>query len=93
MTYDELRSKIEQVVDPGFNRTFKEVNGIKKLVVGPTGVAELEIYLKDKSKYEQQMKIQIINSLKSNLDFQGLRLIFLNQNLSPLVKNQLNIWR
>ncbi|MFA6377300.1 MAG: hypothetical protein WCW63_01605, partial [Acholeplasmataceae bacterium] len=83
MTYDELRSKIEQVVDPGFNRTFKEVNGIKKLVVGPTGVAELEIYLKDKSKYEQQMKIQIIKLVKIELGFPGIKIDFFESEFIP----------
>ncbi len=83
MTYDELRSKIEQIVDPGFNKTLKEVDGIKKLVVGPTGVAELEIYLKDKSKYEQQMKIQIIKLVKIELGFPGIKIDFFESEFIP----------
>jgi ATP-binding protein involved in chromosome partitioning len=83
MTYEELRSKIEQIVDPGFNRTFKEVDGIKKLVVGPTGVAELEIYLKDKAKHEQQMKIQIIKLVKIELGFPGIKIDFFESEFVP----------
>jgi ATP-binding protein involved in chromosome partitioning len=84
MTYDELRSRIELIVDPGFNKTFKEVNGIKKLVVGPTGVAELEIYLKDKTKHEQQMKIQIIKLVKIELGFPGIKIDFFESEYVPV---------
>ena len=52
-SYDDLRKKIDELIDPGFNLPFKVVGGIKKLVVGPTGVVELELYLKDKQKNEQ----------------------------------------
>jgi ATP-binding protein involved in chromosome partitioning len=50
MKYDDLKRKIEEIIDPGFDLPLKAVNGVKKLVVGPTGVAELEIFLKDKTK-------------------------------------------
>ncbi|MFH0766970.1 MAG: P-loop NTPase [Bacillota bacterium] len=83
MTYDELRSKIEEIIDPGFNLPFKAVNGIKKLVIGPTGVAELEIYLKDKTKYEQQVKIQIIRLVKIELGFPGIKIDFFESEFIP----------
>ena len=76
MNYDDLRKKIDEIIDPGFNLPFKAVNGIKKLVIGPTGVAELEIYLKDKIKHEQQMKITIIKLVKIELGFPGIKIDF-----------------
>jgi len=83
MKYDDLRRKIEEIVDPGFELPFKEVNGIKKLVVGPTGVAELEIYLKDKTKHEQQVKIQIIRLVKIELGFPGIKIDFFESEFVP----------
>ncbi len=83
MTYDDLKSRIEEIIDPGFNKPFKEVNGIKKLVVGPTGVAELEIYLKDRVKYEQQVKIQIIRLVKIELGFPGIKIDFFESEFVP----------
>lgn len=83
MTYDELRSRLEEIIDPGFNKPLKEVNGIKKLVVGPTGVAELEIYLKDRTKYEQQVKIQIIRLVKIELGFPGIKIDFFESEFVP----------
>ena len=37
-TYEELKKRIEELEDPGYGKTLKEVEGIKKLTVGPTGV-------------------------------------------------------
>ncbi len=76
MTYDDLRKRLEELIDPGFNLPFKAVNGIKKLVIGPTGVAELEIYLKDKTKHEQAVKIMIIKLVKIELGFPGIKIDF-----------------
>ena len=83
MTYDDLKSRIEEIIDPGFNLPFKDVNGVKKLVIGPTGVAELEIYLKDKVKYEQQVKIQIIRLVKIELGFPGIKIDFFESEFVP----------
>ena len=82
-SYDDLKKRIEQIKDPGFNKPFGEVNGIKKLVVGPTGVAELEIYLKDKAKYEQQVKIEIIKAVKIELGFPGIKIEFFESEFVP----------
>ena len=83
MKYDDLKRKIEEIIDPGFDLPFKEVNGVKKLVVGPTGVAELEIYLKDKMKHEQQVKIQIIRLVKIELGFPGIKIDFFDSEFVP----------
>jgi ATP-binding protein involved in chromosome partitioning len=83
MTYEDLKKRIEQIKDPGFDKSFKEVNGIKKLVIGPTGVAELEIYLKDKSKHEQQVKIEIIKLVKIELGFPGIKIDFFESEFVP----------
>ena len=83
MTYDDLRKRLEEMIDPGFNRSFKEVNSIKKLVVGPTGVVEMELYLKDKAKHEQNMKIQIIKLVKIELGFPGIKIDFFESEFVP----------
>lgn len=83
MTYEVLKKAIETVIDPGFNQPLKDVKGIKKLVVGPTGVAEVEIYLKDKQKHEQQVKIQIIKLVKIELGFPGIKIDFFESEFVP----------
>ena len=47
------------------------------------GVAELEIYLKDKAKYEQQVKIEIIKLVKIELGFPGIKIEFLESEFVP----------
>jgi len=83
MTYDDLRKRLEELIDPGFNLPFKAVNGIKKLVIGPTGVAELEMYLKDKTKHEQAVKIMIIKLVKIELGFPGIKIDFFESEFVP----------
>jgi ATP-binding protein involved in chromosome partitioning len=84
MTYDDLKKRLEEIVDPGFNKTFKEVNGIKKLVIGPTGVAELEVYLKDKQKNETKVKLEIIKLVKIELGFPGIKVEFFESEFVPV---------
>jgi ATP-binding protein involved in chromosome partitioning len=83
MTYDDLRKRVEEMLDPGFNKPFKAVNGIKKLVVGPTGVVEMELYLKDKTKHEQNLKIQIIKLVKIEMGFPGIKIDFFESEFVP----------
>lgn len=82
-SYDDLRKKIDELIDPGFNLPFKAVGGIKKLVVGPTGVVELELYIKDKQKNEQAMKIQVIKLVKIELGFPGIKIDFFESEYIP----------
>lgn len=82
-SYDELRKRIDEIVDPGFNLPFKQVGGIKKLVVGPTGVVELELYVKDKQKNEQALKIQVIKLVKIELGFPGIKIDFFESEYIP----------
>jgi ATP-binding protein involved in chromosome partitioning len=82
-SYDDLRKKIDELIDPGFNLPFKAVGGIKKLVVGPTGVVELELYLKDKQKNEQALKIQVIKLVKIELGFPGIKIDFFESEFIP----------
>ena len=44
--YQELRSKIEALVDPGYKKQISKVDGLKKLTVGPTGIVDVVIALK-----------------------------------------------
>lgn len=76
MTYDKLREKLEHIMDPSFDKPLKEVSGIKKLTIGPTGVVECEIYLKDKQKDETKVKLEIVKLIKVDLKFPGIKLTF-----------------
>lgn len=82
-SYDELRKKLEEMIDPGFNQPFRAVGGIKKLVVGPTGVVELELNVKDKQKNEQALKIQVIKLVKIELGFPGIKIEFFESEFVP----------
>ncbi len=82
-SYDDLRKRLEEIVDPGFNQPFKAVGGVKKLVIGPTGVVELEINLKDKTKNEQAIRLQIIKLVKIELGFPGIKIDFFESEFVP----------
>ena len=82
-SYDDLRKRLEEIVDPGFNQPFKAVGGIKKLVIGPTGVVELEVNLKDKQKNEQAVRLLIIKLVKIELGFPGIKIDFFESEFVP----------
>lgn len=82
-SYDDLKKRLEEIVDPGFNQPFKAVGGIKKLVIGPTGVVELEVNLKDKQKNEQAVRLLIIKLVKIELGFPGIKIDFYESEFVP----------
>ncbi|MDY0210098.1 MAG: P-loop NTPase [Acholeplasma sp.] len=76
-TYEELKIRIETLEDPGYGKTLKEVNGIKKLTVGPTGVVDVELYFsKPGTPEEQKFKINLIKLVKVELGFPGIKVTF-----------------
>ncbi len=83
MTYDDLKKRLGEIIDPGFDKPLKDVKGIKKLVVGPTGVVECEIYLRDKAKNEQKVKIEIIRLVKIEAGFPGIKIDFFESDFVP----------
>ena len=83
MTYDDLKKRLGEIIDPGFDKPLKDVRGIKKLVVGPTGVVECEIYLKDKAKNEQKVRIEIIRLVKIEAGFPGIKIEFFESEFAP----------
>ena len=63
--YQELRSKIEALVDPGYKKQISKVDGLKKLTVGPTGIVDVVIALKyPGSKDEIDFKIKLTKLVK-----------------------------
>ena len=76
MTYDDLKKRLDEIIDPSLGLPFGRVNGIKKLVIGPTGVVEVEVYLKDRSKDESKIKLQIVKLVKIELGFPGIKVDF-----------------
>jgi ATP-binding protein involved in chromosome partitioning len=75
-TYEQLRQQIESVIDPGFHLPLKDVVGIKKLVIGTTGIVECEIYLKNPKEHETKLKIELIKLVKVTCGFPGIKLNF-----------------
>lgn len=75
-TYEQLKQQIESFIDPGFFLTLKEVQGIKKLVVGPAGIVECEIYLKNPKEHASKLKIELIKLVKITCGFPGIKLSF-----------------
>lgn len=83
-SYNELKSKIEGLIDPGYNKTLKETNGLVKLTVGPTGVVDVEIALKEiGSDSERDFKIQLTKLVKLDLNFPGIKTKFLINDYLP----------
>jgi ATP-binding protein involved in chromosome partitioning len=75
-TYEQLRNQIESIVDPGFNKTLKEVQGIKRLVIDSTGIVECDIFLKKPQEHEAKLKLEIIKLVKITCGFPGIKLSF-----------------
>lgn len=75
-TYEQLKKQIESIIDPGFNKTLKEVQGIKRLVIDETGIVECDIFLKKPQEHEAQLKIEIIKLVKITCGFPGIKLTF-----------------
>jgi len=89
LTYDELKAKLGKIVDPTLEKPFDQVGGIKKLVIGPTGVVELEVNLKDKSRNEQKIKIEIIRLVKIDAGFPGIKIEFFETEYVPEGEKQI----
>jgi ATP-binding protein involved in chromosome partitioning len=83
LTYEQLKERLGEIKDPSLKKSFKEVGGLKKLVIGPTGVVELEINLKDKTANEQKMKIEIIRLVKIEAGFPGIKIEFFESEYVP----------
>ncbi|NMA05816.1 MAG: Mrp/NBP35 family ATP-binding protein [Acholeplasmataceae bacterium] len=75
--YQELRAKIESLVDPGYKKQIGKVDGLKKLTVGPTGIVDVVIALKyPNSKDEIDFKIELTKLVKLELGFPGIKITF-----------------
>ena len=83
-SYDELKKAIEALLDPSYNLPLKDVEGLKKLTVGPTGIVEVEVALKDiGGSVEQNFKIQLIELLKVKLGFPGAKDKLVSNQFTP----------
>ena len=75
--YDELKKHLEMLIDPGYNLPLKKTEGLKKLSVGPTGVVNVEIALKDISTESQkEFKLVVTKLVKLELGFPGIKISF-----------------
>lgn len=82
--YNELKSRIEALIDPGFNLSLKETKGLIKLTVGPTGIVEVEIALKEtQTESERDFKIALTKLVKLDLGFPGIKVNFIRSEFIP----------
>lgn len=89
--YETLKKEIEALHDPYFEKPLSETKGLRKLVVGPTGVVNVEIALKylDGAK-EQAFRIDLIKKVKVELGFPGIKMEFVINDYVPLGEKKIN---
>lgn len=88
--YQTLKLEIEKLVDPGYNKPIGEIDGLKKLTVGPTGVVEVEIGLKTLgTKDEIDVKINLTRLVKIDLGFPGIKISFVRNEFVPQGEKQI----
>lgn len=89
--YETLRKEIEALHDPYFEKPLSETKGLRKLVVGPTGVVNVEIALKyiDGAK-EQAFRIDLIKKVKVELGFPGIKMEFVINDFVPEGEKKIN---
>lgn len=84
LKYDELKEQISALIDPGYNKPLVEVDGLKKLVVGPTGVVEVEVGLKNTGGTEEiNFKLELTRLIKINLGYPGIKVTVVKNNFIP----------
>lgn len=76
--YKTLKEKLEQVIDPTFKKPLKEVEGIRRLLISDANVVDVVIALKNKSKDESKVKIEVIKLIKIELGFPGIKISFID---------------
>ncbi len=82
--YEILKKDIENLIDPGFQKTLGEVEALKKLTIGPTGVVEVIIALKQLgTKDEQDFKIALTKLVKITHKFPGIKIEFVRNDFIP----------
>lgn len=74
MTHEELKIRLEQLIDPTAGLKFKKTNGIETVTIEPNGVVVITIFLSNKSKDEKAVKLAVTKLIKQELGFPGLRL-------------------
>lgn len=82
--YEDLKLKIEEIIDPGFNQTLGAVNGIKRLEITEDQIVYVDLYLKDKTKHGQEIKLKVVRLVKIDFGFPGIKIDFFDSNyLAP----------
>ena len=82
--YQTLKKAIEALIDPGYDKTLKEVEGLKKLTIGPTGVVDVIVALKHIDQgYEQEFKLKLTKLVKVQYKFPGIKTEFVRNDFLP----------
>src|SRR5690554_1759033 len=82
--YQTLKKAIEALIDPGYDKTLKEVEGLKKLTIGPTGVVDVIVVLKHIDQgYEQEFKLKLTKLVKVQYKFPSIKTEFVRNDFLP----------
>jgi ATP-binding protein involved in chromosome partitioning len=82
--YQTLKKAIEALIDPGYDKTLKEVEGLKKLTIGPTGVVDVIVALKHIDQgCEQEFKLKLTKLVKVQYKFPGIKTEFVRNDFLP----------
>ena len=77
-TVDDIRRKIENVIDPTINKTLKESNAIKHIGINPDNdlAIILLVIARINGPEEKQIKREIAKIVKLDMGFSGLKISF-----------------
>jgi ATP-binding protein involved in chromosome partitioning len=76
MTHQTLQDEIELIKDPSFNKTIREVSGLKRFFIDEAGVVEVDLYLKDLNKDSASVKLAVIKLVKIKFQYPGIKINF-----------------
>lgn len=81
---EKLKEAILSVIDPGFNKPLREVNGLKHLSIeSETNVVDVQVYLKDHHKHQEKVKIEIIKLVKITFKYPGIKIQIFESEYKP----------
>ncbi len=76
MNKEELKSILENLIDPTLQKTFKEADAILDVSIDEHQVVDLKIALRNRKRDETNVKLEIARLLKIKYGFPGVRIEF-----------------
>ena len=88
-TTQEIREKIENIIDPSSGRSLKDQNSIKHLGVDPDKdlVILIIVLMKTGGKEEEKVKRELAKIIKLDLGFTGIKIQFEEKRIIESIDN------